>query len=116
MVKIIILWKPMSVNQTYARSKFSFYMTAKWKEYKEETIQQALQQYKKKPLEWNIEVEFKYYFADNRVHDHLNFNKCLNDALTWIVWLDDKQIKISHHYTLKDSINPRIELMIKTIW
>lgn len=81
MIKLIILGKPMSVNQTYARSKFSFYMTKKGKEYKESCVLQARQQYKKTPITGELEVTFKYYFADNRVHDHLNFTKVLCDSL-----------------------------------
>lgn len=77
---------------------------------------QANIQYKGKPLTGNLEVEFKYYFPNKAVHDHLNFNKALNDALTGIVWKDDKQIKISHHYTELDKEDPRIELIINEIY
>lgn len=88
-------------------------MTKQAKEYKDSTIIQAKSQYKKQPLKDKLEVTYKYYFPDKRVRDHLNLNKCLNDALNNIIWVDDKQIIVSHHYELYDKDNPRIELEIK---
>jgi len=115
MIKLTISWKPLSVNMTYRKTNYSYYMTKVGKEYKEECKRQASMQYKKLPLSGSLEVCYRYYFWDNRVHDHLNYNKCLNDALTGIIWIDDKQIKTSHHYTLLDKDNPRVEMDIKKI-
>ncbi len=117
MIKLNIKGKPLSINKTYAKTKFSFYMTKEGKEYKESVIRQAKQQYKGEPLGGKLKVVYIYYFPDMRVRDHLNLNKCLNDGLNGIVWVDDKQITESHHYEMFDKNNPRIELTIyeKTI-
>ena len=116
MIKLIIEGKPFSVNQTYktARGR-KMYMSNEAKSYGDSVGLQAKAQFKGRPLSYNLEVTYYYYFSHNRVFDHLNFNKILNDRLNQIVWKDDKQIKISHHYTLYDKENPRIELIIKKL-
>jgi Holliday junction resolvase RusA-like endonuclease len=70
----------------------------------------------KKPLTEDLEVTYFYYFIpSNKKRDHLNYNKLLNDRLNQILWVDDQQIKISHHYTKYDKNYPRTEIFIKII-
>jgi len=115
MIKLTIEGKPLSVNQTYQKTAYAYYMTKKGKDYKDSAIEQAISQYKKDPLIEDLEVTLTYYFWSKRKLDHLNMNKWLLDALNEIIWVDDSQIKISHHYTEYDKERPRIELIVKKI-
>jgi len=114
-IKIIIKGKPLSVNQTYKTriSGKGMYLSEKAMGYGNSVIWQVRSQYKDKLLEEDLEVSFYYYFGDKRIHDHLNYHKLLCDRLNQILWKDDKQIKTSHHYTMFDKKNPRIEIFIK---
>lgn len=112
MIKLIIKGKPISVNRSYGKTAKSFYMTQVAKNYKLSSAKQARLQYKGEPIEDKLEVTYYYYFPDRRVRDHLNLNKGLNDALNGIVWNDDKQIVVSHHYEKYDKEDPRVELNI----
>jgi len=85
------------------------------KAYKESAAWQARSQYRGKPITEDLEVEFTYYFGDGRIHDQLNYNKSLADSLNQIVWKDDKQIKISHHYSMIDTKDPRVEIFTRAI-
>lgn len=116
-LKLIFLGVPVSVNQTYKTrwGQSGMYVDNKVKQYGEEVYWQAKSQYKKKPLDELLEASYYYFYKDQRRRDHLNSNKILNDKLNKVVWEDDSQIVISHHYTLYDKNNPRIELIIKTI-
>lgn len=115
-MKLVFNGAPLSVNQTYRRGKGRhIYMSESARAYAKSINYQAKMQWAGKPLTTNLEVSFYYYFADKKVHDHLNYNKCLSDCLNQIVWQDDRQIKISHHYTLVDAENPRVEIEINEI-
>lgn len=112
-MKLIILGQPVSVNAQYGSSRRGVYLKKKARAYKDAVSWQGLAQKPRKPLEGKLEVTYLYYFSDNRKRDHLNFNKLLNDGLNGIIWVDDSQICASHHYELKDTENPRIEITIK---
>jgi Holliday junction resolvase RusA-like endonuclease len=114
--KITIEGKPFSVNKTYKRGNGRrLYLSSEAMSYGDKAGWQARSQFRGKPLACDLEVSYYYYFADKRKCDHLNFNKLLNDRLNQIVWNDDRQIKTSHHYTLYDTENPRVELIIKPL-
>lgn len=110
---------PISINQTYragkGRNRRKIYIASKARLYGDKVGWQARANWRHGVLADNLEVTYKYYFRDKKLRDHLNFNKLLNDSLNKIVWRDDNQIKISHHYTLYDKDNPRIELEINII-
>jgi Holliday junction resolvase RusA-like endonuclease len=113
MIKIVIKGNPLSVNHTYGHGRGkTFYINAKARAYKDGVSWQAKEQYKGKPLAEDLEVRFDYFFPDKRKRDHLNANKGMIDSLNGIVWEDDRQIKVSHHYTRYDKKEPRIELEI----
>lgn len=115
--KVVIQGKPLSVNATYKTNRRSrnIFLSNEAINYATSVRLQAKCQWKRKPLDTNLEVSYYYYFNDYKRRDHLNFNKLLNDHLSQIIWKDDKQIKISHHYTCIDKDNPRIEIIIKEI-
>lgn len=116
MARLVFEGMPLSVNQTYKRGRGkTIFLSEKARDYSVMIRRQAKMQWNQKPLIRNLEVSFYYYFGDARIHDHLNYNKCLSDSLNQIVWQDDKQITISHHYTFIDRENPRVELEIKEI-
>lgn len=115
LIKIVIKGRPYSVNKTYrtVRGNRTLYLDHRAKSYADSVRWQAKAQWRKNPLKRDLEVSYFYYFNNYQRRDHLNFNKLLNDHLNQIVWEDDRQIKISHHYTKIDKANPRIEIYIK---
>jgi Holliday junction resolvase RusA-like endonuclease len=121
MIKIIIEGNPFTVNKQYCTRKGSrkIMLSREAQGYGDNIAWQAKKQFMKlsrTPLKENLEVTYYYYFpTKNKKIDHLNYNKLLNDRFNQIVWDDDRQIKISHHYTMFDSANPRTEILIKII-
>lgn len=116
-IKIVIEGRPFTVNKQYTNRKGTRQrlLTSEAKSYGDRVGWQARQQYRGKPLDCDLEVSYFYYFSDNRKCDHLNFNKILNDRMNQIVWMDDRQIKVSHHYTMLDRNNPRVEVIIEKL-
>lgn len=88
-IKIKILWKPLSVNATYRKTSFSYYITKEGKAYKESATRQAVEQYKEMPLDCDLEVTYHYYFGRKWRVDHLNMNKWL--VLTTLNYLNNKK-------------------------
>ena len=115
--KIIITGRPFSVNQQYIRKKGAakYILSNEARSYGDSVGWQVKTQWHSKPLTCNLEVSYHYYFNDNRKRDHLNFNKIINDRCNQLIWLDDSQIKISHHYTEYDENEPRVEIFVSTL-
>ncbi len=116
--KVTILGRPFSINQTYktAKSKRALYLSDGATQYARDVRLQAKSQWRNlQPLKQDLEITFVYFFENYKVRDHLNFNKLLCDHLSQIIFQNDKQIKISHHFTLIDKRNPRVELYIRPI-
>jgi len=115
--KIVITGKPFTVNAQYIRKKGAarYILSNEARAYGDSVGWQVKTQWRGKPLQGDLEVSFYYYFGDNRRRDHLNFNKILADRFNQIVWNDDSQMKISHHYTEYDDVQPRIEVFIKVL-
>lgn len=109
---ITLTGNPKSTQNCYRFSSRGGYMTKSCKELKEDYMWQAQSQWKDEVLADEIEIDVRIYFGDKRVRDVDNFNKLWMDALTGIVYEDDKQIKrlsIEKHY---DKKNPRLEITI----
>lgn len=121
MIKIVIKGNPVSVNNQYGKSWshknrfFGVYLSNEARAYRNMVIYCAKIDYKGKPLEGDLKICISYFFRDTRRRDHLNYNKVLLDALEGICYLDDKQIKESHHKASVDKKDPRIEILIKRI-
>ena len=119
-MKFILKWNPLSTNHIYkmtCRWKFAqMYMTAEWRKLKENYQIQARCQ-KLEPIYTNEEIKVKaiIYFGDRRKRDLDNHNKLWQDALSWIVFKDDKQITDLHIIKWYDKENPRIEINIEPI-
>jgi crossover junction endodeoxyribonuclease RusA len=87
-------------------------MSAEGKAMKEQYQWEIISQYKEKLTYRNIEVEIKLFFGDKRKRDVDNYNKLVLDAMTGIVYDDDKQIQALHIYKDYDKENPRCEILI----
>lgn len=88
-------------------------MSADGKALKEDYQWQTKSQWHDKPLARELKIRVKLYFNDKRVRDVDNYNKILYDALTGIVWEDDRQVievTTSKYY---NKLRPRIEVFIK---
>jgi Holliday junction resolvase RusA-like endonuclease len=73
---------------------------------------EARSQWRRKPLEEDVELWITLYFGTKRKADLDNFNKLSLDALTGIVYTDDSQIHSLHIERAYDKVNPRIEIEI----
>lgn len=88
-------------------------MSRKGKETKESYQWEAKTQWRGyKCVTEALQVGIKLYFGDNRVRDIDNYNKIVLDALTGIVWDDDRQIQKITIEKYIDKSNPRIEVEI----
>ena len=118
-MKITLLWEPKSTQHVYkitCRGKFaSMYMSAEWKAIKESYRLQARVQ-KSAFYESLVSAEVCLYFWTKRKADIDNFNKLWMDALSWVIYEDDKQIQEMYIRKDYDKQNPRIEITIKEIW
>lgn len=80
---------------------------------KKQYSKEARSQWGSQPLSGKLEVTLSFFHGDQRKRDIDNYNKLILDALSGILYYDDKQIQkllIEKHY---DKANPRIELSIK---
>jgi len=117
---IILTGNPKSTQTIYraiSRGSFiSVYMTREGKDIKEKYVREILTQYRERePTAERIEVEIDLFFGDKRTRDIDNFNKLILDALSGIVYEDDKQIQkltITKNY---DKEYPRAEIIIHKI-
>jgi len=110
-MRITLLWNPYSTNNIYARNWRHWFIKAKPKAQKESYILQAKQQ-KTSFYEWDITIEVVLWFGDKRKRDIDNYNKLWLDALSGVIYKDDKQVKELHLLKMYDKENPRIELLI----
>lgn len=112
MINIILKWNPISTQNAYWQHWKIRYMKEDAKQTKNSYILQARCQYKGKPLKTLLSAYIRIYFKDKRVRDWDNWHKISFDALTWILYYDDKQIKLSTVDIVDwyDKDNPRIEL------
>lgn len=87
-------------------------MTAEGKAIKHGYQLEAKSQWRKKPLEGDVELGIDLYFGTKRKADWDNFHKLTCDALSGIVYVDDSQIQsalVRKHF---DKDNPRIEIHV----
>ena len=110
-MKVILKWNPYSTNNIYYRSWKRWFIKPKPKAQKESYIWQARSQVKTR-LEWEIKLKATLYFGDRRKRDIDNYNKLWLDALSWILYEDDKQIIELYLIKKYDKENPRIEIEI----
>jgi crossover junction endodeoxyribonuclease RusA len=88
-------------------------MTKEGKAQKEVYQWEAKAQWRRPVFTEELSVKISFYFKDKRRRDIDNYNKILLDALTGIVYSDDKQIIKLVLTKQVDSKNPRIEFTIK---
>lgn len=110
-MRIILLWNPYSTNNIYARNGKHWFIKKKPREQKESYILQARTQ-KTEFYEDKVQVYIELYFWDKRKRDADNYSKLILDALTWIIWKDDKQIYKLTTEKFYDKENPRAEINI----
>lgn len=117
--RITLEGRPQSTNHLYrvtCAGKFPrMYMTHEGKAKKESYEWQAKMQWKDGPLKGEVHVEIRLFFPDRRVRDIDNYNKIVLDALTGIVWEDDKQITRMLIDIANDKENPRTEIQINPL-
>lgn len=112
MIDITLHGNPQSTNHIYRHRGSITYMTKEGKDLKESYKLQLKNQYKRKPIEGEVDLRVELFFGDKRVRDIDNYNKILLDACTGILWIDDKQIMSLYIVKNYDKENPRIELTL----
>ena len=114
--KIVLLGEPKSTNTIYrsvCRGRFaSVYVSHEGRKLKDSYIVQAKEQFKREPIEGELEVVVDIYHGTHRKSDIDNFNKILFDSLTGTLWVDDSQIVVLTTRKHYDKNNPRIEIQI----
>lgn len=88
------------------------YMTHDGKALKEQYQWEAKSQYHKPVITAPVAVTIRFYFGTKRTRDLDNQNKLILDALSGIVYKDDKQIQELHLYKDYNKAKPRIEVSI----
>lgn len=88
------------------------YMTKEGKDLKQVWQLEARAQWRKKPLNGDIELWVTFYFGSKRERDLDNSNKLWQDALTGVVYEDDSQIAHLHLERAYDAKNPRVEIAV----
>lgn len=90
------------------------YMSADGKAIKESYQLQAQAQWKSDIIAFPVKIAVTLFFGDKRIRDIDNYNKLVLDALSVIVWEDDKQVVEMLIRKDYDKENPRIEIYIDT--
>lgn len=113
---ITLSGQPQSTNHIYKSAciagRASVYMSAAGKALKEAYQWEAKSQWDGEPLSGPVEVAITLFHGDKRARDLDNYGKVLLDALTGIVWLDDKQIMRMTVVKAYDKTRPRVEVEI----
>jgi Holliday junction resolvase RusA-like endonuclease len=110
MIKIVLLWKPQSTQNSYGQRGKIRYMKKEAKEVKIYYIEQIQEQYKWPVIEWPVIVSIDLYRSNNLRRDRDNRHKISMDAMEWIVFKDDTQIQQA--IVTKHKWDERIELTI----
>ncbi len=90
-------------------------MSAAGRALKEAYQWEAKSQWKQEPFSGSVEVSITLFHGDKRARDIDNYGKVLLDALTGIVWEDDKQIVRMTVEKAYDKERPRIEIAIESL-
>jgi Holliday junction resolvase RusA-like endonuclease len=118
-MNITLLGEPKSTQHIYKMSCVGgfarMYMSSEGKALKESYQWQAKSQHSGPPFEGPVSVSIVLYFQTKRQGDWDNFHKISMDALTGIVWVDDKQIKSARVTMSYDKKNPRIEIEVSRL-
>ena len=89
-------------------------MTAEGKAIKQAYQWEAKSQYRGKPLQGELSVSVRFFFATKRKRDLDNQNKLILDALSGIAYEDDSQISTLTLVRGYDTARPRIEVHISS--
>lgn len=111
---ITLQGEPKSTNHLYkstCRNGFAaVYLSQEGKTLKTAYQWEAKAQWRNKPIDGDVELWVTLYFGTKRRGDVDNFNKLALDALTGIVYHDDRQVAFLRIERSYDKKNPRIEI------
>lgn len=113
MIKLTIQGKCISKDNSKLMGRHGrYFLATNYKNYENNVAWQARSQYKGKPLSGDLYASFCFFMPDKRHADLLNLPKSIADALTGIVWNDDKQIMRASLQVVYDKLNPRVEIEV----
>ena len=114
-IHLLIKGKLISKDNEKVFNKYGRPFTSKrFKDWASDVKGQAKEQYTGQPRTEKLSVTIYHYFPDDRRCDIGNAPKGLLDALTGIVWLDDKQIyHLDQMIMNNDKINPRTKIVVE---
>ena len=114
-ISLTLKGTPISTQHAYWQRGKIRYMKKEAKLLKESYVKQAMLQYIGKPIDTVLSVYIRLYFGDNTRRDIDNWHKLTLDALSWVVYEDDKQIKLATIQIMDKSDRPRIEIVIEQL-
>ena len=112
MITITMDTSPISVNHMYgARGKMRF-LRKEGKDYKKQLAELAEGE-TDEMYDGDMSMEIVYYFKDRRRRDVTNYEKCVLDALSGIVYKDDCQVT---DITLRKRLDKAFPRTVIKIW
>lgn len=112
MIKINLLGKQISTQHAYWQFKNRRYMKAEAKLLKASYLLQAMSQYNGEIITWDLYAIIELHFKDKRRRDWDNRHKLSMDAMEWVIFKDDSQIKKVFVTKELDKENPRITIYL----
>ena len=111
-------WKPRAIYRKatgHKRAKWigTIYKTTEAKEYCEKVQRIALAAGFMPYLKGELVVFHMIWYRENMRGDLGNREKCIEDALQGVLYLNDRQIKAKHTEWILDRINPRVEVWVE---
>lgn len=100
MKQIDILTKPVSINQRYTISRGKNILTRNYRDAKEAIKWEVTAQWQGEPIEDDVTINFLIYYK-GRKPDIDAYHKIVLDAMSEIVYKDDKQIDELHTFRMK---------------
>lgn len=110
-MKLTLETMPISTNRMYVGRKI---LTHTARANKQMIGWEARAAYDGRPLDQSLSVTVHFYYPNRRCNDIDNL-KILFDALTGVVWEDDRLIDEQHVYRHFGEKNPRVEIDIKKL-
>ncbi len=112
MKKITIYTRPCLNNHKHAAVNGRLILTKKYRDTKSAIQAEITAQANFEPLEGDVAVNIIHYFK-NKVHGDIDaYLKVLLDAMTDIVYVDDKQVNELNVVREYDKEDPRTEIQI----
>lgn len=114
MIKLVLKTLPVSINRAYKSGNGRFYKSQEAKEAQEAMAWEARSQYCGKPLIGPVSIKIAFYWPQIR-RDIDSGLKSTLDALTGIIYEDDRQVADLQITRAVEKADPRVEIVIESL-